>query len=762
MPTLANTISGKVVDNKGKPVADATIKLNKSTVVVSDQSGVFTFDAVKLGQSEIHVSADSYSHVTQKVTVGEQGITDLNVTLSPSVMEVIDVYATPLHGSTIESALPINVLAGDELALKQAATLGETLKHEVGIHSTYFGPNSSSPIIRGLDGPRVLITQNGLDVGDVSRVGPDHVVSTETATATQVEVLRGPATLFYGSGAIGGVVNVVDTRVPTSTDTQFDYRYAYNSVSDGNEGSFNFNTGTGNFAFHADGYIRDTDDYEIPTEEGVLEGSSSKADGFTIGSSYLLDNGFVGFSYGKMNNTYGIPGHGHGDDDHDDHSDDHDDDHDDGHDEHEEESVFADMKQTRFQVLSELTFDESFINRMAAKFAYTDYQHVEIEDGEVGTTFKNEAYEARVDLHHHEINGFKGAWTLHYKSSDFEAIGEEAFTAPSKTTSLALAWLEEKHLRDDVLLQLGARVESVDIKSTDLSDIPNFDFTPLSASVGFVWDYQQGYNLGLSMSLSQRAPSAGELYANGPHIGTSTYEVGAIYDVEMHGDHVDIELNGVKPKVETAKNIDLTWRKFEGDFGFVISGFYNQIDNYYYLENTGLYADGGHDHHEEGAIQDEEHGEGLPIYAYRQADVTLKGFESEFIYKVNDALKTSVFADYIHATFDDNVQGKYLPRIPPMRTGLVFDYQQDRFDSRLSITRYFDQDNVGEFETTTSGYTLVDLNVNYYLEGYGNDLVLFAKGENLLDEEARVHSSFLKEVAPLPGRNFVLGVRGSF
>ena len=196
----------------------------------------------------------------------EEDITNLNVVLPRSVMEVIDVHATPLHTSSIESALPINVLREDELKMKQAATLGETLKNEVGVHSSYYGPVASTPIIRGLDGPRVLITQNGLDVGDASRVGPDHVVATETSTATQIEVLRGPATLFYGSGAIGGVVNVVDDRVPTSSDDQVDYLLQYNDVANEQQASVNIQTGTDNIAFHLDAFWRDSKDYKLAGE----------------------------------------------------------------------------------------------------------------------------------------------------------------------------------------------------------------------------------------------------------------------------------------------------------------------------------------------------------------------------------------------------------------------------------------------------------------------------------------------------------------
>ncbi|MBL4899699.1 MAG: TonB-dependent receptor plug domain-containing protein, partial [Colwellia sp.] len=362
-------------------------------------TGTFCLSAAVLSVTST-VSAEKNSGVTSK--------------LSPSVMEVLEVYATPLHSSTIESALPVNVISGDELKLKQASTLGETLKNEVGVHSSFYGSVASSPIIRGLDGPRVLITQNGLDAGDASRVGADHAVATETSTATQIEVLRGPATLFYGSGAIGGVVNVVDNRVPTSSDTLIDWLLQYNDVSNEKQGSFSLQTGNDNIAVHLDGFWRDAGDYKLPKgfdadaledeheeheekQPTHLTGSDSKSSGFTLGSSYLFDQGFVGFSYGLITRDYGIPGHSHHEEEHEEELEEH------------EEGTKAEMQQDRFQLLSEANFNQGFIKQLAAKFAYTDYQHQEIEDGAVGTTFTNKSIEIKADLYHQDYLGWQGA-----------------------------------------------------------------------------------------------------------------------------------------------------------------------------------------------------------------------------------------------------------------------------------------------------------------------------------------------------------------
>lgn len=790
---IAQNISGKVIDHQGRAVSSATVNINGTNqVITTNEQGVFTFLGLNAGNVELHTSAKNYAHNNQYILLKQDDISDVVIQLSPSVMEVIDVYATPLHSSTIESALPVNVISGDELKLKQASTLGETLKNEVGVHSSFYGSVASSPIIRGLDGPRVLITQNGLDVGDASRVGGDHAVSTETSTATQIEVLRGPATLFYGSGAIGGVVNVVDNRVPTSSDTLLEWLLQYNDVSDENQGSFSLQKGNDNFAVHLDGFWRDAGDYKLPSDfdahaheeeheedheeeseesSSHLTNSSSKSSGFTVGSSYLFEQGFVGFSYGVMSRDYGIPGHAHHEDDGEHEQEEH------------EEGTLAKMQQDRLQLLSEVNFEQYFIKQLVTKFAYTDYQHQEIEEGLVGTTFTNKSTEIKVDLYHQEYSGWQGAWTFHYKGSDFKAIGEEAFAPPSQTDSFAIAWLEEKHF-DNVLFQLGARIEQVNVEAKDggieLAHLVHEDqheeehhddehrlelnkqnFTPISLSTGLVWTYQEGYNVGMSLAFSQRAPSAAELFSFGPHIGTSTFEVGAMYEIEQEGDEMHVELSSNAPEIETSYSFDLTWRKFEGDFGFVVSAFYNHVDDYYYQQNTGLFFEGEHEEH---ALDLDDHNEGLPILVYQQDDVELYGVEAEFVYQISSPLKASLFGDYINAQLSE---GGNLPRIPPMRIGASLKYQGNSYDGEFSINHYFEQSDIALLETKTDGYSLIDMNMNYYLnnigiDGLGNDLVLYVKANNLTDEVARVHSSFLKDVAPLPGRNFSIGLRGSF
>jgi iron complex outermembrane receptor protein len=474
-----------------------------------------------------------------------------------------------------------------------------------------------------------------------------------------------------------------------------------------------------------------------------------------------------------MERTYGIPGHAHSEHDEDEH-----DEHEETEMDHAEEgAVFGDLVQDRYQLLSEISFEDSFINRVMSKVAYTDYQHQEIEGGEVGTQFNNEMLETRFDLYHQAVNGWKGAWTLHYKENDFKAIGDEAFTPPSTTESIAVAWLEEKHI-NNVLWQLGARIEHVELSASGEvesheehgDDLDSHDeeeshfnkqsFTPISASLGAVWEYSAGYNLGFSAAFSQRAPSASELFSNGAHIGTNTYEVGALFEVHEEDHELHVELSDQNVELETAYNLDITWRKFEGDFGFVASAFYNHIDDYYYQANTGLFAEDGHEEHDEAIEEDHaDESEGLPVYVFQQNNVVMYGVEAELFYQVTPSLKATVFTDYIHAKLTD---GDNLPRIPPMRIGGQFNYITDEYSAELSATHYFKQSDTAELETETDGYTMLDANFNYFINNVGDDMVAFLKVNNITDEEARVHTSFLKSVSPLPARGFTVGIRGSF
>ena len=611
-------------------------------------------------------------------------------------------------------------------------------------------------------------------------LAPDHAVASEVSTAKQIEVLRGPATLFFGSGAIGGVVNVVDQRVPTSTETRGEFVLETQTVNDQKLGTFNVTTGVDNMAFYADGFYRDSNDYETPVAPDiddpdgahVVENSNEESSGFTLGTSYLFDQGYVGVAVERFEREYGVPGHSHGGD----------------------TSVFADLEQTKYQLLGEYNFTNDFLQSVHFRAGYTDYEHAEVEGGLVGTTFSNETEELRVELLHKPMAGWRGGISLHYKGSDVFAQGEEAFTPPSEMEMFAVALMEERHF-GDFLVQLGARAESVTLDASSVL-LPELDahehddehdhdehahdehehegsefvrqfavdqeFTPISLSAGVVYTINESYNVGVSLSRSERAPSASELLSFGPHIGTRTYEIGALFDLSEEGEFV---LSQTAIDLETANNIDLTFRKTQGDVGFVFNAFYNQVDNYYFQEETGLFAESGHDHdhdeegHGEEEHSEDEHSDELPVYLFGSADAILHGFELQVAWQTTDNLKLDFFADYVKARLKD---GGALPRTSPMRLGSHVAYTLDNIRADLDITYFAKQDDISTFETETDGYTLVDASITYDISLGDVDLSVYLSGENLTDEEARVHTSFLKDIAPRPGRNFAFGVRGYF
>ena len=702
-----------------------------------------------------------------------------------SEIEKLVITASPLGRSVLQSSTPVSILSGEELEKNQSATLGETLKSVPGVNSTYFGPVASSPIIRGLDGPRVKVLQNGMDSSDASRVGPDHIATTEASTATQIEVLRGPSTLLYGSGAIGGVVNVVDNRLPKTRQEGLSGRVSalHDTVSNERTITTDLNGGQDKFAWHLDAFKRTTDDYDVPEftlDDGdvvdTLENSDIDAQGFTIGAGWIGDDVSASFAYGRLETDYGIPGHSHEEEE------EHDEDEGEEHSEEEheeEESVFARMKQDRFQSIIDWKNLTGWFTEAHWHNAYTDYQHSEIEDGAVGTTFENDSFESRLWAKHAPINGWAGVVGLHYTNSDFSAVGEEAFTPSTETTSSALFVLEEKTI-GDFLWQLGARLEHVSHKPdnaffNDTEVNANFDsesYTANSLSAGFVYQLADNQSFAVNLAHSARAPSSAEIFSNGIHISTSTYEVGAGFDLVIDdSDPDDIEFSLAQSnqlvKKEVSNNLDLTYRIQTEHLHANVSVFYNQIDDYLFQQNTGLEFHDEHDEHEGEeleAIGDEEHEEeGLPVYVFNQQDAELYGFEADIDWHLNDNLRVSAFTDYIRAKLshsdDDNTN---LPRIPSMRFGAELHWEQDSWHAELGATHYSKQSKIAEFETQTDGYTIVSAAFNYYVSLDNTDLTFYLKGNNLTDELARVHTSFLKDDAPLPARSFVLGAKISF
>ena len=802
-PVYATTVTGKVTDTAGQPVAGAEVKIEGSRrVAYTDENGVYRFDDVKQPHIHLHVYSSNFIHGDNDL--GDVD-TDQNVdfVLKPASVENIVVTANALQSSVLESVTPVTVIGAEKLRKIEAPTLGETLKNAPGVHSTYFGPVSSSPVIRGNDGPRVKIVQNGLDVSDVSRVGPDHNVATSLASATQVEVLRGPATLQYGSGAIGGVVNVVDKRIPQYQldGVEGEAETSYSTVNNGSYTRADVTGGSGNIVWHVDGFYRDTDNADIPgfasidpdedEPNGELESSAMETRNVVAGLSYVAEEGYFGFAVEQLDNEYGVPGHGHEDehDEHDEERDELDGNHED--EEHEGgEGVLLDVDMTRYQAAGEWHSPIQGLTNLKFAAAYTDYQHAEIEDGEPGTVFTNESSDIRLSAYHEEVNGWHGVLGVQFNHSDYNAVGEEAFTPGNTTSSYALYVIEQKNV-GDVTFELGGRLERTTLDA-DASEIelevlheahegeehdedhegeeheehavaftfPDYDFTSVSLSAGANWEYQEGHSIAVTLSRSERAPSQQELFSAGQHLATQSYEVGLVFDMDDEG-HIEETLKGVKEEVST--NLDLTFRKFTGDWGYSVSFFYNQADDYIYQTSTGLIALTEHEEHDEDEAVEEEHDEhgdeeGLPVYYFQQADADIWGFEAETYVDFSDSLRLTVFGDYIRTEVEDD----NLPRTPPMRFGSELSYVNDGLSADVGFTWYDEQNNVASFETTTDGYTLVNASVQYEFATQNIDWVVFARGDNLTDEEARVHTSFLKDQAPLPGRNFTMGVRALF
>ncbi|MDO6836924.1 TonB-dependent receptor [Pseudoalteromonas carrageenovora] len=673
-------------------------------------------------------------------------------------IERVLITASPIKRTVLESSTPVTILSGEELDQNQAATLGDTLKSVPGVHSSYYGPVASSPIIRGLDGPRIKVVQNGLGASDASRVGPDHQVSTETSTATQIEVLRGPATLLYGSGAIGGVVNVVDNRLPTQRQegVSGEVFAQYDNVADAKTLSTDLNAGSGDFAFHIDGYTRKTDDYKIPVpadidEEGgstTLANSDIDASGYNLGAGWITDDMRVAFSYGHMDSDYGLPG---------------------------EEGVFIKLNQDRYQGVVDWNNLDGFIQAVHWQNAYTDYEHSEIEGAEIGTTFKNESIESRLWAEHAPVYGWKGIVGLHYNHSDFEAIGEEAFTPPTKTDSIAAFLMEEKKV-GSLLWQVGTRVEqsthNVDndfftaLSSSNSVSFNDKDYDAVSGSAGVVWSINDRHSLAFNYAYSQRAPSASEIYAYGPHIGSGTYEVGGGFELSNNAGQYSVVQSNESMGKEVSNNLDLTYRYTGDTWNANVSIFNNDISDYVFESFTDLVISDGAfissvDYENQVAVSGEpdDEADGLPVVLFAQQDARLYGYEAQVDWHLKDDWRLEVFTDYTRAKLDS---GGNVPRIPPMRVGSSVHYEYGNWHTEVEVIRNAKQDKIADNETSTKGYTMLSASANYYLDLGDVDMTIYIKGDNLTDQEGRVHSSYLKDEAPLPGRSVSLGVRARF
>lgn len=676
----------------------------------------------------------------------------------------------PLHKPAAETALPVTVLTGDELLDRVANTLGDTLELEPGISSATFGPSVSQPVIRGQGGNRVQILQNGIVVKDAASVSPDHVNAVEPLLADSIEVLRGPSTLFYGSGAIGGVVNVIDNRIPTvlPEQTRLAVEYRHNTVNDQNTGLVRLDTSAGNLALHVDGLYYDSNDVRIPgkaingdvedddeSTDGFIGNSNARAASLTAGMSWVDDWGSVGFAASRIENNYGIPPgahehhHEHGEDEHGE----------DGHEEgeHEEgehgedEVVRIDLKQNRYDLKAELLNPASWIDAARMHLVHNEYEHLEFEGSETGTMFKNDSWNFRGELVHSEVGRWHGALGLDLGSNTFEAVGEEAFIPKSETRSAGI-FLVEDFQAGDWTLEFGGRVEGWHV-NPEPDELSSESYTPISLSVSGLWAVNDRNAMIIALSHSERAPQVEELYSNATNIESGDYVV--------HIATGAVEIGDPSLNVEASNNLDLGWR-YSGNIGAGVNLYYNRFTDYIYLRNTGLVYD-----QEEcagGFCPAEVAEDGVPVREYTQEAATFYGVEVDANFPLwqrsSQRLDIDVYGDFVRGRLDDS--GEDVPRLPPATLGSQLNYSVDAWSFYLRGTHGFEQDKPGENETPTDAWTRVDAAAYVNIGLQDSLLTVFVKGNNLTNAEIRNSVSFLRDLAPAPGRGFELGLRYTY
>lgn len=640
-------------------------------------------------------------------------------------LDKVIVESSALRDTLFNSAQSVSVMTGIDLDEKARNNLGDTLAEEPGITSSSFGPGAGRPVIRGIGGDRIRILENGVGTLDISSVSPDHAVTVESTLVDRIEVVRGPASLLYGTSAVGGVVNVFDNRIAEKmidkplTGTA---EIRGESVDRTRAGVLSLDAPAGPFVFHFDAFKRRSDDYDIPgfartaqqredseieypEPRGEVPFSATDSDNITLGTSYIFDKGFLGAAVSEYNTNYGVP--------------------------NGEPDISIDAKRQRIDVRGGIRETGGFIESATTRMGIVDYDHTEYEGAEAGTKFRQNGFDGRIDLTHKEISSIRGAWGLQLQDSSFEAIGEEAFQPPTDTTTYSIFGLEELLVSDDVTLQLGGRYDwnqaSTDGFTGGNEDNFDVDLNTFSQSAGAVWDFVPDYALALSVAHTERAPTGQELFADGPHVATGAFEIG------------DADLG-----IERSLGTDLTLRKKEGKIRGFVGAFYNRFWDYISLNPTG------------------EEEDDLPVYAFQAVDADFFGFESQvalfLVDRPGEEFSFDIQPDYVWAQDRDNDES--LPRMTPFRLKLgTTYYNKDLLRARLEVQQVFAQNRTAEYETSTDGYTMLNL---FLSKEIGENLELFVRGTNLLSEKARNHVSFIKDVAPLPGASAMAGVRVRF
>ncbi|MFK8048618.1 MAG: TonB-dependent receptor [Halioglobus sp.] len=681
------------------------------------------------------------------------------------------IVSVPIHRQEADTALPVTILTGEALRRQAAATIGETLANRAGIANATYGPGVGRPVIRGQQGPRAVTLQNSTLSADVSGLSPDHSVTVEALLADSIEVLRGPSTLLYGGGAIGGVVNVIDNRIPRKPVDGIDgaLEYRMDDASEMDSGVGRIEGGNGSFAFHVSGTMRKTKDVEIPglaidenaleeqeellggheeedheeeeveNSEGFIANTDSETDMTTGGISFHFGEGsFAGISASHLESEYGLPPGAHEHDHEEEHGEEgHEDEHgDEEHGEEEEEVIRIDMAQTRYDAVLHLKQPMSGVEAVRGFLTYTDYEHDELEGAEVGTRYARETWETRAEIIHDAFFGNEGVVGLQLRADEFEAAGEEAYVPKTDSTEVGLFVLEDFH-RGNWVYEVGLRVDHVE-RDPSSENASETEFTSFSASGSALWQFNENWQAGLSLSRAARAPAAEELFSNVDALDEESFVTHAATGIIEVGDPDLDEEVSLNADLAVQWHSDASWAE--------VSLFYNSFKDYIFLLNSTEEAD-----------------ETL-IYLYEQEDADFYGMEFESSFHLGKlgqgSVALGVHGDIIFGEFDNSGD---IPRLPPARIGGKLSWTSDSFSTWVSVMNASDQDDPGNFETETEGYTRWDIGADYQLQfAENNQVIVFLKWKNIGDEEIRLSTSFLRNYAPEAGESIEAGLRFMF
>lgn len=635
-----------------------------------------------------------------------------------------------------------SIVSGAELTRELRTTIGETLARQPGVSATSFGPNASRPVLRGFQGERVRVLTDGIGSLDASNTSVDHAVAVNPLTAERIEVLRGPAALLFGSAAIGGVVNVIDARIPRRVPDEAAHIEAiatYGSAANERSGNATVDLPVGGgFVLHFDGNYTNTDDLEIggfvlspqlraqaaasadpevralAQLRGRLPNTAAETSDFAVGAAYISGGNNIGFSVNRYDSLYGVPVRYSTDPD------------------AEAEAPRIDVKQTRVDGRAEFDLGSGFVDTARFRAGYSDYQHDELEEsGDIGTTFLTKGAEGRLEFLQSVRNGWGGGFGLQYFRRHLEVVGEEKYLPENRTSQFGLFTLQSL-VRGPLRAEVGARFERQKVSAEADAGLGNpalsRSYNAYSGSAGASYALTKGVRVGFNASHTQRAPSAEELFANGAHAGTQTFEQG------------DPNL-----RKEKSWGIEGTFNAETDGFSLGASVFHSWFQNYIFERGTGTFA------------------EALPVFQIGQADARYFGVELEGSVRLAQlgtyAINLDGVADYVRATIDSVGAA---PRIPPLRLMGGLEAKAERVQARLEVERVSAQKRLAAFETPTPGYTMVNASVSFQpVRSLRNTSITLA-ANNIFDVDARRHASFLKDVAPLAGRDLRLTARLSF